>query len=195
MQKKRSPLIAFFVLMAIVVLYAVFRSPDKGTSSVTQSIRSAPSRPESSIPQAKAEPGSPWRYSSDEDPMGRKRSFARVSSTNTLDFGFPYQGSQLGTLTIRKAIDSGTNVILRIEHGQFLCGIEGCGVNVRFDSRPIQRFSASGPNDHSTTTVFIENEARFISQLRKANTVRIESTFYQEGSQTLEFDVQGFRWP
>jgi hypothetical protein len=194
MRKKRSPFIAFFVVMAIIVLYAVIHRPDKSTYS-TPSIRPAPSKPESSTPQSKPEPGSQWRYSSDEDQMGRKRSFARVDSSNTLDFGFPYQGSQLGTLTIRKTITSGTNVILRIERGQFLCGIEGCTINVRFDSGPIQRFSASGPNDHGTTTLFLENETRFISQLRKANAVRIESTFYHEGLQTLEFDVQGFRWP
>jgi hypothetical protein len=55
------------------------------------------------------EPGSQWSYSGGEDKMGRKRSFARVTSTNTLSFDFPYQGSQNGTLTIRKS-QSGTNV-------------------------------------------------------------------------------------
>jgi hypothetical protein len=127
--------------------------------------------------------------------MGRKRSFASVTSTNTLSFDFPYQGIQHGTLVIRKAAESGTNVIVRIERGQFLCPLDDCTVNVRFDAGRIQQFSASGPTDHSTTTLFLENEARFVSQLRRAKVFRVEATFYQHGSQTLEFNVEGFKWP
>jgi hypothetical protein len=52
--------------------------------------------------------------------MGRKRSFAHVTSTNALNFDFPYQGNQHGTLTIRKTARWGTEVLFRIERGQFL---------------------------------------------------------------------------
>ena len=144
--------------------------------------------------QAIPEPGSQWDYSSDEDAMGRKRMFARITSTNTLRFGSPYDGSQHGMLTIRRTSQSGTNVIVNIERGQFLCGIEECAVNVRFDAGPIQRFSASEPADHSSTVLFLNGEAGFITQLRKAKIVRIEATFYQEGSRSLEFCADGFKW-
>jgi hypothetical protein len=127
--------------------------------------------------------------------MGRKQSFANVSSTNTLNFGFPYQGRQWGILTVRKSSQKGTNVLIRIERGQFLCGIEDCIVNVRFDTGRIQRFSATEPSDHSTTTLFLNDEPRFVSLLHKAKVVRVEATFYEEGSQALEFNVEGFKWP
>lgn len=135
-------------------------------------------------------PASGWDFSSDTDSMGRKRSFASIRSLNTLDFGFPYSGSQHGTLMIRKK--GSTDVLLSIERGQFLCGVENCTVNVRFDEGPIQHFEAAPPADQSTTNLFIEDASSFIAQLRKAKTVNIEATFYQEGSQTLEFNVRGF---
>ena len=84
--------------------------------------------------------------------------------------------------------------MVQIERGQFLCRFDGCTVNVRFDSGPIQRFSAGEPSDHSTTILFVLNEGRFMSQLRKSKVVRIEAEFYQEGSQALEFDSEGFKW-
>ena len=193
-------------LIGFVVLIAVFGSGcgDMSTSpspsspspsSPSSSSPSASSAPETPTPPAKPEPGSQWDYSTNEDTMGRKQSFAIVESTNTLTFGFPYEGRQWGMLTIRRSARWGTNVLVRIERGQFLCGIEDCTVNVRFDSGPIQSFSAVEPADHSTTELFLHNEARFISQLRRAKVVRVETTFYQEGSQTLEFNVEGFKWP
>jgi hypothetical protein len=195
-QKKTSPaLIGCLGLIGVVVLIGVFRSGggDKNTSPSSSSPSSS-GVPAGSTPQTKPEPRSQWGYSTDDDTMGRKRSFAHVMSNNSLSFDFPYEGSQHGTLVIRKSPQWGTNVMVCIERGQFLCGIDQCIVNVRFDGGPIQRFSASEPSDHSTTTLFLRNEGRFVSQLRRAKVVRIEATFYQEGSQALEFNVEGFDW-
>jgi hypothetical protein len=198
MQEKASPaLFGCFGLIGIVVLIGVFSSGggnnSTSPSSSSSSIPSASAVPKNSAPETKPEPGSQWSYSGGEDKMGRKRLFASVTSTNALNFAFPYHGNQKGVLTIRKS-ESGTNVLLRIERGQFLCGLEECTVNVRFDSGPIQRLSASGPDDHGTTTLFLNNEGRFVSQLRNAKAVRIEAKFYQEGSEAFEFDVEGFKW-
>ena len=123
--------------------------------------------------------------------MGRAQSFALVQSSNTLEFSFPYSGAQRGTLRIRKKHT--TDVMVSVERGQFLCGIEDCNINVRFDQGMIQRFTAVGPSDQSTTVLFIEDVPRFLSHLRKAKALDIEATFYQEGSQTLDFDVEGFK--
>ncbi len=195
MQKKTSPVaIGCLAVIGIFVLIAVFSSGSSDKSTTTSS--SSPltsSAPATSIPETKPEPGSQWSYSTDEDQMGRKRSFAHVTSTNTLSFDFPYNGSQHGTLTIRKSARYGTEAMVRIERGQFLCGIDECTVNVRFDSGPIHQYSVSEPSDHSTTTLFLSNGPGFVAQLRKAKTVRVEATFYQEGSHTLEFNVEGFK--
>jgi hypothetical protein len=195
MQKKTSPVaIGCLAVIGIIVLIAVFSSGsgDKPTGSSSSS-PSAASVPATPIPEMKPEPGSQWSYSSDEDKMGRKRSFAHVTSTNTLSFDFPYNGSQHGTLTIRKSARYGTEAIVSIERGQFLCGLDECLVNVRFDDGPIHQYSASGPADHGTTTLFLSNGPGFVAQLRKAKTARVEATFYQEGTNTLEFNVEGFK--
>ena len=139
--------------------------------------------------------GSQWNYSTDQDNMGRARSFAVVTSTNTLNFDFPYTGSQYAHLTIRKTAGQGSAAMVSIERGQFLCGVEDCTVNVRFDEDPLRRFSAVPPSDQSTTVLFLEDAPSFVAKLRRAKTVRIEATFYQEGAQTLEFSVEGFKWP
>jgi len=169
-------------LIGLFVLVGIFHS---ATSEV--------SPPSSTTPETKSERGAQWTYRNDVDTMGRKESLAYVKSTNTLSFDFPYQGIQHGILLVRKSSYRGTNVAVQIERGQFLCGIRDCTVDVRFDNGPIQRFSAAEPSDHSTTTLFINNEPRFISQLRKAKLVRVEATFFQEGTQALVFNVEAFR--
>jgi hypothetical protein len=125
--------------------------------------------------------------------MGRALSFAAVESTNTLEFGFPYQGVQHARLTIRKKTGHETDVYVAIEKGQFLCGVENCTVNVRFDQGSIRHFTAVPPSDHSSTVLFIEDAPDFTGAVRKAKQVTIEATFYQEGSQGLEFDIEGFK--
>ena len=135
---------------------------------------------------------SQWESSTGNDAMGRAYAVTAVTSTNTLLFDFPYQGSQHGTLSVRESARWGTDVMVSIERGQFLCGIEDCTVNVRFDQGPIQQFSAVEPSDRSTNMLFIHTQSKFTSELSKAKVARIEATFYQEGLQTLEFNVEGF---
>jgi hypothetical protein len=137
--------------------------------------------------------GSQWSYSAQRDSMGRTRSVARITSVNTLSFGSSSQEPQHGTLTVRRSAEWGSNILLGIERGQFLCSGHTCTLGVRFDDEPVQRFKASGPADYSTTVLFLQNERRFLSQMREAHTVRIEATFFQEGSRTLEFNVEGFK--
>jgi hypothetical protein len=139
--------------------------------------------------------GSQWGYSTDQDAMGRSRSFATVTSDNFLNFGFPYGGTQSGRLTIRKTTARGTEIMVAIEKGQFVCGIEDCTVYVRFDNGPVMRFSADEPSDHSTTILFLENTSSFMAHLKQSKKVNVEATYYQEGNQSLQFNIENFRWP
>ncbi|MFZ1989931.1 MAG: hypothetical protein WAW96_09185 [Alphaproteobacteria bacterium] len=59
--------------------------------------------------------------------------FASNVSTNTVNFGFPYGGPQHATLTLRSHPRYGKSILLSVEKGQFICGIESCSVSVRFD--------------------------------------------------------------
>ena len=209
MRKRASPvLLGCLGIVGVIVVLALIGSrssssvrstSSEDSSNAPTSASPTPSAPDAPLVKEKVPVAAPdrdakWIYFSNEDSMGRKRTFATTVSTNKLEFDFPYHGAQDGRLIIRKEPQSGTNVIIRIERGQFLCQFDGCNVNVRFDDGPIQRFSASGPDDHSTTSLFLGSETTFISRLRRSKKVRIESKFYQAGAKTLEFDVDGFNW-
>lgn len=136
-----------------------------------------------------------WAYTDSPDKMGRgsiKSAF--TSSVNTISFDFPYSGPQHGTLALRTHPQYGKDVILRIERGQFLTGIDGCKVRVRFDDGKPQSFWGNGPADHSTTTIFISDYSRFVASLKRAKKVMIEAPFFQEGNQVFEFNVEGLQW-
>lgn len=135
-----------------------------------------------------------WRYSSSEDPMSSKKSyFARIDSSNTLNFSFPYSGGQNATLMLRTHPQHGKDVIVQIERGQFLCtSYSGCSVLVRFDDKKAVRYRANGPSDNSSTTLFLSNYSGFVSNLMKAKRVRIQAEVYKEGNQFMEFNVEGF---
>lgn len=137
-----------------------------------------------------------WRYGTHNDEMTQKEVLtAEVDSTNTLSFGFPYSGAQRATLELRKHPRWGSDVILQIERGQFLCSsYDGCSVSVRFGDGKPQRFSASEPSDNSTTYLFISDYSKFMSQLRKVDEVVIEASFYQAGNQALKFSTADLDW-
>jgi hypothetical protein len=135
-----------------------------------------------------------WRYSSDTDPMASRPSrTASIDSENTVEFGFPYEGPQHATLTLRNHPSYGRDVLLRIREGQILChSYDDCSIRVRFDDGPAERWAGVGPADNSNTTVFIRNYSRFLQRMRNAKVVRIQIPVYQEGAPTFEFRVRGF---
>jgi hypothetical protein len=138
--------------------------------------------------------GLTWIYTTSTDDLsGKPVSIASIRSTNTVSFGFPYQGEQRATLTLRKHPRWGESAYLKIERGQFICRLDDCDLRVVFDSGAVQRFTGSRPSDGSADLVFIRNRPRFVSQLQRARSVRIAAEFYQEGERTFSFDVEGLR--
>jgi len=160
-------------------------SKDSGSSSSPTQAVSLP------IPRAPE-----WQFNTYNDPTsGRKGSDARIESNNTVAFGFPYAGQQRGTLEVDLHPRWGRRVIFSIPRGQIICHVYECSVSIRFDSGPVERYTATAPADYSSTAVFIQNYARFIGQAKKAKRVYIELTFYQEGGRTFEFNAEGFVEP
>lgn len=137
-----------------------------------------------------------WNYRDTPDKMGRgTEKVAWVKSINTVQFGFPYTGEQRATLSLRISPKFGRDVILIIEKGQFLCRTSGCLVSVRFDDGKPIVFTASEPEDHSTTALFIDGYDRIVRGLRTARAVAIEAQFYQEGTRVFEFNPADLQWP
>ncbi len=136
----------------------------------------------------------PWSYYHNDDPMSKgKTHTATLSSSNTVEFDFPYGGKQHGRLTLRTDPKYGKDVIFRIEKGQILCpSYDNCTVLVRFDDEDASRYTAVGAADNSSETIFIRNYSRFVGKMMKAKRVRISMNIYQQGSPVFDFDVSGF---
>jgi len=140
-----------------------------------------------------AKVGAQWTYTTFDDSMsGKQGASAYVRSTNSFEFGFPYQGRQHATLAIRQHPRWGKDVIFSIEKGQILCGISDCPVRVRFDDGKTRTLSANEPADHSSESIFLP-AASFTKQLQVAKIVRVEVNMYHEGVLMAEFDVSGFK--
>lgn len=139
--------------------------------------------------------GLAWTYAESKDAMSDAAvRTATISSMNQIEFHFPYQGLQRAALQLRAHPRHGKDVILRIAKGQFNCRVDDCEVKVRFGDGKAQAWRMLQPEDHSTTALFFDEEARFVSNLRKASTVRVEAPFFQSGNRVFEFRVDGLEW-
>ena len=130
-----------------------------------------------------------WQYRNQTDKMtDAKVTFSTLESNNSLSLGFPYQGSNYGTITIRKNGRSSPHVYVSVEKGQILCNSwDRCVIKVRFDSSPPMSFAGAPPSDHSSTHVFLSPEKKFIDHASKATKILVELPIFQAGNQTLEF--------
>jgi hypothetical protein len=136
-----------------------------------------------------------WNYRTYPDELsGKPVETAWVKSSNKVEFDFPYGEPQRATLWLRKHPKHGTDVIFRLERGQFVCGYDGCNVAVRFDEGAVQQFAADGSADNDSTVLFIKNYSRFVKQLAGKQEVRMSATVYQEGAPTFVFNVEGLEW-
>ncbi|WP_316838721.1 hypothetical protein [Pedobacter gandavensis] len=146
------------------------------------------------VDTADATPEYKWLYYDDEDKMTSKKDYyAELIANEELEFGFPYNGGSVATLILRKKRDE-NHVILQISKGQFIHNYSGASVKVRFGDSKANVYSISRPADHSSDVVFIDNTARFISNLKKHKKLLIEAEFYKEGSRQMAFDIEGFKW-
>lgn len=136
---------------------------------------------------------SKWTYSENEDKMTSKKTyFAMIDSPTDLNFSFPYEGSSAG-ITLRKKRGD-TDIILQVTKGQFVTPYDGTTIRARFDEEPAGTYSCSEPSDHSSNVLFIQNENKFITKLKKHKKLIIEAEFYHEGLKQIEFDISGLKW-
>jgi hypothetical protein len=135
-----------------------------------------------------------WQYDSSIDKMTSKTSkFATITSNESLDLDFPYDGVNFGYLIIRKMNDR-LGILIRVDKGQISGGYENNYIKVRFDDETPITFSYSEPADNSSDLIFIENKTKFLSKLKKSKKTLIEIPFYQNGNQILEFNTQNLEW-
>ena len=135
-----------------------------------------------------------WAYAGYTDnATGKYTKTASLTSKNSMNFGFPYSGTQYGRFTIRNHPRFGVDAFLRIEKGQLLCNsYSNTNVLVRFDNGPATRYSCNGAADHSSEIAFINNVAGLETGMKTATKMYITVSVYQEGSRTWEFSVKGY---
>lgn len=137
---------------------------------------------------------SKWEYSEDEDKMNDAKTFyATITANETLQFSFPYDGGSTLNITLRKNA-SGTNAIIQVSKGQFISGVYGQNIKVRFDSDKPLTYHCSKSSDYDPKVLFIDNASGFISKLKHADKMLLQVEFYKEGAPTLTFDTKALIW-
>jgi hypothetical protein len=140
------------------------------------------------------EPPSSWTFSEDEDKMTSKKIYyAIVDANEQLDLKFPYNGGVTASIMIRRK-NGENNAILQLSKGQFMTGVDGEVIEVRFDDGKVERYDCAGSNDDDSRILFIQSASRFINKLKKAKRTIIQAVLYDNGSQQMEFNVEGFTW-
>lgn len=135
-----------------------------------------------------------WGYDTTVDAMtSRKTITASTTATNSFEFRQPYEGYNSAVLCIRKRRGT-TDMYLKIDKGQFVFGVYGTDIKVRFDEKPYNEYSCNRSSDYDPTIMFINDAETFINHLYKAQNVIIEANVYDNGYQQFEFKVDGFKW-
>jgi hypothetical protein len=130
-----------------------------------------------------------WNYTESKDEMrGTVTKIATNISVNTVNFNFPYQGDQHGTLEL---FDK--TAAFYVKQGQISCngGSEygTCIVLVKFDNNKAIYENARKLGDDSTTIEF--TNPSFLKRLRKSKKIAIQFEVYRNGYPVFNFDVEG----
>jgi|GEM_PF-3159698 len=135
-----------------------------------------------------------WSYDTTKDEMTSGSIItASINAVNYFEFKPPYEGYNTASVIIRRKRGN-TDVILKIQKGQFIGGIQGTNINVRFDQNRYREYFCSSSNDYDHTVLFINDVGSFIEHLKKAKKLLIEADIYNNGSQQFQFSVGGFKW-
>lgn len=135
-----------------------------------------------------------WKYQVTKDELTSKPTYlAVVPSINQINFDFPYQGAQRGTLMLRTHPQHGKDLIVQVEKGQMLVqSYQDTTVKVVFDGGSPISYRVVGPADHGSTSLFFRDYQGFVGKMLKAKTVKISVPFYQQGNVVFEFNVSDF---
>ncbi|HRO75608.1 MAG TPA: hypothetical protein PLP27_05630 [Crocinitomicaceae bacterium] len=139
------------------------------------------------------EQSSNWEYSQETDEMDDHTNYyATATSKNTASIRIADMEEHM-TITVRNRGEENDVLLAFDELIGFVSDLTA-SVRVRFDDEKAETYECSLPADYSPTTIFIDEADKFIANLKKAKKVKIEATLIDNGTQVLEFDVDGFKW-
>jgi hypothetical protein len=183
-EAKRTLLIGGAVATALVVL--IWAARQSG----------APGARDIPTPSAVPAPSHHWTYDHLYDRMTPRRGdLACVVSSNPARLAFPYHDNPV-ELCVRRPARGEFDIYLRLqEGGQFHCYIDRCRAEVQFDADPPKGYRLLEASDGSSDIVFFSSPSKLLARLKGASTTKVEVEFFQNGSQILEFNTAGLKWP
>lgn len=141
-----------------------------------------------------SKPASKWSYNEVKDELRNKTRYtASISSNNSVNFGFPYQGDQNLRIGVRDDPQWGDDVYFSVERGQMICGIYDCKGSISFDGNA-EGLTLVPSGDRDSTVLFAKYPRAIINKLKNSERVVVEITFYQEGNRQFIFDTAGLEW-
>lgn len=185
-------ILGIFVLIGVIANIGGNSTSSNSASTDTLSADSTTSSESSNSATTEKKDEKTWDYDTRVDEMNDSKSkFASLTSDNSVEFDFPYQGGSDLTITVRSTKKWGTDVYISISKGQFICNeYEGTDyVRVRFDDGKPMKFTTNEPSDGSSDMLFLNNSKKFISLAKKAKRILVEAPFYQAGNQVFTFTV------
>jgi hypothetical protein len=160
----------------------------------TGTVKAAAPKSDSADVKGDSASNTAWKYSDKDDKMtSKKKYYAEIDANETLDFKFPYDGGSTATLTIRNS-DTGNEAMLSVSKGQFITGVDGTTIKIRFDNEQAATFNASSSSDGSSDLIFIENAKKLVKKIKTAKQIIIQAEFYDAGLREMTFNVAGFTW-
>jgi len=158
-------------------------TPDKSVDK-TESLVSEPEK----APEA-------WRYNEEVDKMDNSTSyFAQTTSTNEIEFDFPYNGGSTFNLFVRNR-DKKNEVFIIVDKGQFMGSISGDRtVRLKFDDEKPFNVTYTGTTDASSNVIFLGSLNKVLPKLKTAKKLMVEAEFFNSGNRVIEFNVDGLNW-
>jgi hypothetical protein len=179
----------FHLLLLLGLLASHCQLPEPKANSAGQPSSTQPS------PEKVTAPKSKWEYGEDADKMSnQKRYFAFTTSTNKIEFEFPYNGGSSFQLVVRN-MGQGNEVMLSVSKGQFMTSImDSESLRLKFDEEAPFNVNYNSSADASTDAIFLRSSSKIISKLKSAKKLMIEAPFFNAGRQIIYFDVEGLNW-
>lgn len=134
-----------------------------------------------------------WAYEKTVDQTGNIVYKASVTSSNLLQFAYPYTGGSTATLVIREK-DGSPQVYIEVANGQFNRSFQNGSARIRFDAKPPVTYPLSAAANGRANIVFFDAERKLISQIKAAENMTVQVVFDGQPVRQIQFRTAGLRW-
>lgn len=147
--------------------------------------------PEATSIAAPSSPG--WEYEQINDKLhGARWVEAKISSANTVDFDFPYQGGSSAWIKL----STHGEVTLGVSKGQFNC--QGTTalypIHIKIDEEAPKAFGCYTSSEMKPNEVEITDGAAIIKAINDRHHLIVQAPFFQAGDKQFEFNIPAAAW-